>query len=184
MGSRYEGEKAISLDTSPPRTPLLPTQTFFQGQWRSSWHASPSPADRLPRLFPSACTPPIFPRKPHPGAWRAVCAWLTDARRLRLPLGPFSCRFPSCRGQRPVSCHRPSPVPPLPAIGYCRDQRPGLPFRGAHQQRLSPSLRNKKRSRPAGQLRSIPEKQKPETTGVRPPDGPSRRSPPGCSRLP
>ena len=99
-------------NTSPPRTPFLPAQTFFQGQWRSSWHASPSPADRLPRLFPSACTPPIFPRKPHPGAWRAVCAWLTDARRLRLPLGPFSCRFPSCRGQRPVSCHRPSPIPP------------------------------------------------------------------------
>ena len=114
MGSRYEGEKAISLDTSPPQTPLLPAQTFFQGQWRSSWHASPSPADRLRRLFPSACTPPIFPRNPHPGAWRAVCAWLTDARRLRLLLGPFSCRFPSCRGQRPVSCHRPSPIPPFP----------------------------------------------------------------------
>ena len=147
MGSRYEGEKAISLDTSPPQTPLLPAQTFFQGQWRSSWHASPSPADRLRRLFPSACTPPIFPRNPHPGAWRAVCAWLTDARRLRLLLGPFSCRFPSCRGQRPVSCHRPSPIPPFPPSATVVTR--GLAFPFEHRRSNAFPLPPKKSDPPA-----------------------------------
>lgn len=184
MGSRYEGEKAIFLDTSPPRTPFLPAQTFFSGQWRSSWHASPSPADRLRRLFPSACTPPIFPRKPHPGAWRAVCAWLTDARRLRLLLGSSSCRFPSCRDQRPVSWHRPSPL----SFPSCHRRLPwpeawpsllrtaaATPFPFPQKQKAEPPRR-------AAPLHSG--KTEPEATGVRSPDGPSRRSPPGCSRLP
>lgn len=184
MGSRYEGEKAISLDTSPPQTPLLPAQTFFQGQWRSSWHASPSPADRLRRLFPSACTPRSFPAIPIPGHGVPYAPGSRTHDAYGCPWAPSrAASLPAvARGLFPAIA--PLPSPSLPAIGYCRDQRPGLPFRGAHQQRLSSSLKNKKRSCPAGQLRSIPEKQKPETTGVRPPDGPSRRSPPGCSRLP
>ena len=147
MGSRYEGEKAISLDTSPPRPPSPCPNVFFR--------VSGGPHGTQARLLLTvsdgssrpACTPPIFPRNPHPGAWRAVCAWLTDARRLRLLLGPFSCRFPSCRGQRPVSCHRPSPIPPFPPSATVVTR--GLAFPFEHRRSNAFPLPPKKSDPPA-----------------------------------
>lgn len=114
MGSRYEGEKAISLDTSPPRTPLLPAQTFFQGQWRArllltvSDGSSRRPAP--PRSFPAIPIPghgvPYAPGSRTHDAYG--CPW-APSRAAFLPAVVEACFLPS-----PLS--RPPPFPPSVAV--------------------------------------------------------------------
>lgn len=184
MGSRYEGEKAISLDTSPPRPPSPCPNVFFRGsgaphgtQARLLLTVSDGSSRRPahPRSFPAIPIPghgvPYAPGSRTHDAYG--CPW-APSRAASLPA--------VARGLFPAIA--PLPSPSLPAIGYCRDQRPGLSFRGAHQQRLSPFPQKQKAEPPRRAAPLHSGKTEPETTGVRPPDGPSRRSPPGCSRLP
>jgi len=183
MGSRYEGEKAISLDTSPPRTPLLPAQTF-QGQWRSSWHASPFPADRLRRLFPSGLhTPDLSPQSPSRGM---ACRMRLAHGRTTPTAAPGPLLMPLPFLPWPEACFLPSPLsrpPPFPPSATVVTR--GLAFPFEHRRSNAFPFPQKQKAEPPRRTAPLHSgKTEPETTGVRPPDGPSRRSPPGCSRLP
>lgn len=182
MGS-YEGERNFALAKRLSPSPLFFLPKRFpinKTPHRAHDRPLPTVSDRSSR---TARTALISPRDPHPGH---TVPYAPDHGRtpLRLPLSSFSCRFPSCRDQRPVSWHRPSPL----SFPSCHRRLPwpeawpsllrtaaATPFPFPQKQKAEPPRR-------AAPLHSG--KTEPETTGVRPPDGPSRRSPPGCSRLP